>query len=36
MKIYIKQKVFSFKDQFNIMDEDGNTLYQIECKVISL
>ena len=36
MKFYIKQKVFSFKDQFAIKDVEGNDLYKVEGKVFSL
>lgn len=30
MKLYMKQKIFSFKDRFYIMDEAGNQRYYIE------
>jgi uncharacterized protein YxjI len=36
MKFYIKQKVFTFKDQFSIMDEQQNVKYQIKGKFLSL
>jgi len=36
MKFYIKQKVFSFKDQFRIMDETQNVLYEIKGKFMSI
>lgn len=36
MQYFIKQKVFSFKDKFNITDEQQNTLYQVEGKVFSI
>jgi uncharacterized protein YxjI len=36
MKFYIKQKVFSFKDKFNITDENENLLYQVKGKMFSL
>lgn len=36
MKFYIKQKVFTFKDQFNIMDESQNLLYQVKGKFMSI
>lgn len=36
MKLYIKQKVFSFKDKFNIYDESGETRYYVEGEVFSL
>lgn len=30
MKYYMKQKVFSFKDRFYIMDEEGNQKFYVE------
>lgn len=36
MKFYIKQKVFSLKDQFTIMDASQNILYKVEGKMFSL
>lgn len=36
MRFYIKQKVFSFKDKFRIMDEAQNELYSVEGKFISI
>lgn len=36
MKFYIKQKVFTFKDQFSIMDDQQNIVYQIKGKFLSL
>jgi len=36
MKFYIKQKVFSFKDKFNITDEQQNLKYQVKGKFMSL
>lgn len=36
MKYFIKQKVFSFKDKFNITNEQQETLYQVEGKVFSI
>lgn len=36
MKFYIKQKVFSFKDKFTIMDENQNVIYEIKGKFMSL
>jgi len=35
MKYYIKQKVFSFKDQFKIFDEQENLEYQVQGKFMS-
>ena len=36
MKLYIKQKVFSFKDKFNIFDEGGNIKYTATGEIFSL
>ncbi|MGD9761374.1 MAG: LURP-one-related/scramblase family protein [Candidatus Izemoplasmatales bacterium] len=36
MKFYIKQKVFTFKDKFKIMDEQQNVLYEIKGKFLSI
>ena len=36
MKFYMKQKVFSWKDRFNIYDEFGNEAYSVDGKVFSL
>ena len=36
MRFYIKQKVFSFKDKFRIMDESQKELYTVEGKFISI
>ncbi|MBI9008998.1 MAG: LURP-one-related family protein [Tenericutes bacterium] len=36
MKFYIKQKVFSFKDKFNITDENQNLKYQVQGKVFTI
>ncbi len=36
MKFYIKQKVFSFKDQFKVTDENQKELYQVKGKFMSL
>lgn len=36
MKLYIKQKVFSFKDRFTIADENEEVVYTVEGKVFSL
>lgn len=36
MQYFIKQKVFSFKDKFNITNEAQETLYQVEGKVFSI
>lgn len=35
MKLYMKQKVFSFKDKFTIKDEQGNDKYYIEGEFLS-
>lgn len=36
MKLYVKQKVFSWKDKFNIYDEYGNEAYWVEGEVFSI
>ena len=36
MKFYIKQKVFSFKDKFRIMDENQVLQYEVKGKFMSL
>lgn len=36
MNLYIKQKVFSWKDKFRVYDENGQDLYYAEGKVFSL
>lgn len=36
MKLYMKQKVFSFRDKFTIKDEYGNDKYYIEGEFWSL
>lgn len=36
MKLYIKQKVFSFKDKFYVKDEFGNDRYYVEGELFSL
>ncbi len=35
MKLYMKQKVFSWTDKFNIADEQGNTCYYVEGELFS-
>lgn len=36
MRFYIKQKVFSIKDKFKIMDEFQNAIYEVKGKIMSL
>ena len=36
MKLYMKQKVFSWKDRFTVLGEDGDAAYTVEGKVFSL
>ncbi len=36
MKLYLKQKVFSWKDQGTVKDENGNDIYYIEGKILSI
>lgn len=35
MDLYIKQRVFSFNDQFTVMDKEGNECYQVQGKMFS-
>lgn len=36
MRFYIKQKVFSLKDKFKVLDETGRELYAVEGKFLSI
>ncbi len=36
MKLYIKQKVFSFRDKFNVYDERGEIKYTAEGEILTL
>lgn len=36
MNLYIKQKVFSWKDKFDIMDKDGRPVYHAEGEVFTI
>lgn len=36
MKIYVKQKVFSWRDRFTVTDEEGNDKYIVEGEIFSL
>ncbi len=36
MKYYVKQKVFSLKDQFYVMDQSGKEVYGVKGKFMSL
>lgn len=36
MKLYIKQRVFSFVDKFSVKDENGTDRYFVEGQIISL
>jgi uncharacterized protein YxjI len=36
MKFYIKQKIFTLKDRFSVMDENGKDVYQVQGKLFSL
>lgn len=36
MKLYIKQKVFSWNDKFTVKDENGNDRYFIESEIFSI
>ena len=35
MKLYMKQKVFSWKDRFTVWDANGNDRYYVEGELIS-
>lgn len=35
MKLYMKQKVFSWTDKFNVADANGNTRYYVEGELFS-
>ena len=35
MDLYIKQRVFTFGDQFTVSDQQGNKLYEVQGKVFS-
>ncbi len=35
MKLYLKQKVFSWGDKFTVYDEDGNDKYYVEGEIFS-
>ncbi len=35
MKLYIKQKVFSWKDRFNVYDDAGNEKFYVEGEIFS-
>jgi uncharacterized protein YxjI len=36
MKFYIKQKVFSIRDKFKVLDENQNEMYQVGGKLFSI
>lgn len=36
MKLYIKQKVFSFSDSFNVYDQWGKVVYTVQGKMFSI
>lgn len=36
MKYYVKQKIFSLKDQFYVMDQSGKEVYSVKGKMFSL
>lgn len=35
MNLYIKQKVFSWSDRYNVFDENGNPVFEVEGEVFS-
>lgn len=36
MNLYIKQKVFSWKDRFNVFDDAGNEVFYVEGEIFTL
>ena len=36
MKLYLKQKVFSWRDRFTVKDESGNDRYVVEGKILTI
>ena len=36
MKLALKQKVFSLKESFQVMDEEGNPIYEVAGKLLSI
>jgi uncharacterized protein YxjI len=36
MKLYMKQQVFSWRDRFNVKDENGNDRYIVEGEILTL
>lgn len=36
MELYIKQRIFSLKDKYNVVDENGNIIFYVEGKVFSI
>ncbi|MBZ2174613.1 LURP-one-related family protein [Schnuerera sp. xch1] len=36
MKYLIKERIFTLSDKFNIEDENGNSIYQVEGKIFSV
>ena len=36
MKLALKQKVFSLKESFQVLDEEGNPVYEVAGKLLSL
>ena len=35
MKLYIKQKVFSIGDRYNVIDGDGNAIFSVQGEVFT-
>jgi uncharacterized protein YxjI len=35
MKLYIKQKVFSIKDKYDILDSNGNVVYDVNSELFT-
>lgn len=36
MKLYIKQRIFSFKDKYDIFDQSGSVVYQVESELFTI
>lgn len=35
MELFIKQRIFSFGDKYDILDENGNVIFYVQSKVFS-
>ena len=36
MNLYVKQKVFSLNNKFNVYDAEGNTIYDVQSELVSI